>query len=79
LSKRSMEGKSLTADLPQLVAAALRFLSVVVKMGSHREMFAAKETLNVFCQQIILPNMSLRRTFILTYSHDLHPLTTSRA
>ncbi|CAD6568832.1 MAG: importin-alpha export receptor [Tremellales sp. Tagirdzhanova-0007] len=40
---------------------ALRFLSVVVKMGSHREMFAAPDTLRAFCEKIILPNMSIRQ------------------
>ena len=34
---------------------------MVVKMGSHKEMFAARETLNLFCEKIILPNMTLRR------------------
>ena len=29
-------------------------------MGSHREMFAAVETLNQFCEKIILPNMTIR-------------------
>jgi hypothetical protein len=48
-------------------------------MGSHREMFAAKETLNVFCQQIILPNMSLRRKFIPTYPYRINSLMNSRA
>ncbi|WVQ82556.1 hypothetical protein IAT38_004685 [Cryptococcus sp. DSM 104549] len=43
-----------------LVSRALKFLSVVVKMGNHRAMFAAPETLNAFCEKIILPNMSLR-------------------
>jgi exportin-2 (importin alpha re-exporter) len=35
-------------------------LSVVVKMGSHREMFASHDTLKLFCEKIILPNMSIR-------------------
>ncbi|OXB34588.1 importin-alpha export receptor [Cryptococcus neoformans] len=43
-----------------LVSRALRFLSVVVKMGNHRAMFAASETLNAFCEKIILPNMAIR-------------------
>jgi exportin-2 (importin alpha re-exporter) len=46
----------------QLVSRALRFLSVVVKMGSHRDMFSAPDTLRAFCEKIILPNMSIRRT-----------------
>ena len=45
----------------QLVSRALRFLSVVVKMGSRRDMFAAPDTLRAFCEKIILPNMSIRR------------------
>ncbi|KAL7424789.1 importin-alpha export receptor [Cryptotrichosporon argae] len=43
-----------------LVSRALKFLSVVVKMGSHRDMFAAPDTLKAFCEKIILPNMSIR-------------------
>ncbi|OCF31081.1 importin-alpha export receptor [Kwoniella heveanensis BCC8398] len=43
-----------------LVSRALRFLSVVVKMGNHRAMFQAPETLNAFCEKIILPNMAIR-------------------
>lgn len=43
------------------MAKALRFLSVVVKMGSHRDMFSAPDTLNAFCEKIILPNMALQR------------------
>jgi exportin-2 (importin alpha re-exporter) len=44
----------------KLVSRALKFLSVVVKMGSHREMFASPDTLKLFCEKIILPNMSIR-------------------
>lgn len=44
----------------QLVSRALRFLSVIVKMGSHREMFASPDTLKAFCEKIILPNMGMR-------------------
>lgn len=29
-------------------------------MGNRREMFAAPETLNAFCENIILPNMTIR-------------------
>ncbi|WVN85455.1 uncharacterized protein L203_100601 [Cryptococcus depauperatus CBS 7841] len=43
-----------------LVSRALRFLSVVVKMGNHRAMFSAPETLAAFCEKIILPNMAIR-------------------
>ena len=32
----------------------------MVKMGNHRAMFAASETLNAFCEKIILPNMAIR-------------------
>ncbi|RXK37557.1 importin-alpha export receptor [Tremella mesenterica] len=44
-----------------LVSRALRFLSVVVRLGSHRDMFASPETLRAFCEKIILPNMSIRQ------------------
>lgn len=47
----------------QLVSRALKFLSVVVKMGSHRDMFAAPDTLKLFCEKIILPNMMIRGEF----------------
>ncbi|WVR05966.1 hypothetical protein IAU60_002994 [Kwoniella sp. DSM 27419] len=43
-----------------LVSRALRFLSVVVKMGNHRAMFQAPETQTLFCEKIILPNMAIR-------------------
>ena len=45
---------------PQLVAKALKFLSVVVKMGSQRDMFSSPDTLRMFCDKIILPNMIIR-------------------
>ena len=54
----------------QLVSRALRFLSVVVKMGSHRNMFASRDTLNLFCEKIILPNMSLRRECLIPDGAD---------
>ncbi|WWD17783.1 hypothetical protein CI109_102225 [Kwoniella shandongensis] len=44
-----------------LVSRALRFLSVVVKMGNHKAMFQAPETLRAFCEKIILPNMAIRQ------------------
>ncbi|ORY33698.1 Cse1-domain-containing protein [Naematelia encephala] len=44
-----------------LVAKALKFLSVVVKMGNHRDMFSSDDTLRAFCEKIILPNMSIRQ------------------
>ncbi|ORX36025.1 Cse1-domain-containing protein [Kockovaella imperatae] len=44
-----------------LVSRALKFLSVVVKMGDHRDMFSSPATLNMFCERIILPNMTLRQ------------------
>ena len=55
------EENAVNEAFPKLVSKALRFLSVVVKMGSHREMFAAPDTLRAFCEKIILPNMSIRR------------------
>jgi exportin-2 (importin alpha re-exporter) len=56
-----IELQDIMAYIPQLVAKALRFLSVVVKMGNHKDMFAAPETLRAFCERIILPNMALQR------------------
>jgi len=34
---------------------------VVVKMGSHKQLFEAQQTLEDFCRLIILPNMTIRR------------------
>jgi exportin-2 (importin alpha re-exporter) len=45
---------------PQLVSKSLGFLSVVVKMGSHRSLFEAQSTLENFVDRIILPNMVMR-------------------
>ncbi|KAK4688334.1 exportin-2 (importin alpha re-exporter), partial [Tremellales sp. Uapishka_1] len=44
-----------------LVSKALRFLSVVVKMGSHKDMFGSRDTFTAFCEKIILPNMAIRQ------------------
>jgi exportin-2 (importin alpha re-exporter) len=49
-----------TDDVPQLVSKSLGFLSVVVKMGSHRSLFEAQSTLENFVDRIILPNMVMR-------------------
>lgn len=44
----------------QLVAKATGFLGVVVKMPSQRALFEAQQTLEAFCEKIVLPNMTLR-------------------
>jgi hypothetical protein len=49
-----------TDSLLQLVSKSLGFLSVVVKMGSHRSLFEAQSTLENFVDRIILPNMVMR-------------------
>jgi exportin-2 (importin alpha re-exporter) len=51
------------------VGKALGFLSVVVKMGSHKQLFEAQQTLEDFCRLIILPNMTIRRkpNFVLLF------------
>lgn len=54
---------------------ALGFLSVVVKMGSHKQLFEAQQTLEDFCRLIILPNMTIRGGFVLDYQHDRLVLT----
>lgn len=46
--------------MPQLVVRALGFLSVVVKMGSHRQLFESQQTLEDFCRLIVLPNITIR-------------------
>jgi exportin-2 (importin alpha re-exporter) len=58
---RMLSGVGLGTREDVLVSRALRFLSVVVKMGSHRDLFAAPETLRGFCERIVLPNMAIRR------------------
>ncbi|KAK4706174.1 exportin-2 (importin alpha re-exporter), partial [Phenoliferia sp. Uapishka_3] len=52
-------GKSVKYDI--LVAKATGFLSVVVKMPSQKALFESQQTLEAFCQKIILPNMTLRK------------------
>ncbi|ORY84121.1 putative importin-alpha export receptor [Leucosporidium creatinivorum] len=43
-----------------LVAKATSFLGVVVKMPSQRSLFESQQTLEAFCEKIVLPNMTLR-------------------
>lgn len=45
----------------QLVAKATGFLGVVVKMPSQKHLFQEQQTLEAFCEKIILPNMTLRK------------------
>jgi hypothetical protein len=45
---------------PQLVARATSFLGTVVKMPSQRSLFENQQTLEAFCEKIVLPNMTLR-------------------
>ncbi|GAA5820705.1 hypothetical protein JCM11251_003120 [Rhodosporidiobolus azoricus] len=49
-----------------LVARATSFLGTVVKMPSQRALFEAQQTLEAFCEKIVLPNMTLR-----TFEEDL--------
>ncbi|BGP16685.1 hypothetical protein JCM10213_000398 [Rhodosporidiobolus nylandii] len=44
-----------------LVARATAFLAVVVKMPSQRSLFDNQQTLEAFCEKIVLPNMTLRQ------------------
>jgi len=44
----------------QLVAKATAFLGTVVKMPAQRELFENQQTLEAFCEKIVLPNMTLR-------------------
>jgi hypothetical protein len=53
------------------VFKAVRFLSVVVKMGSKRELFQDQGTLESFAQKIVLPNMQLRRECAGVLSGDV--------
>ncbi|GAA6039444.1 hypothetical protein JCM8097_009549 [Rhodosporidiobolus ruineniae] len=43
-----------------LVARATSFLGTVVKMPSQRALFDNQQTLEAFCEKIVLPNMTLR-------------------
>ncbi|GAA5967687.1 hypothetical protein JCM11641_005736 [Rhodosporidiobolus odoratus] len=49
-----------------LVARATSFLGTVVKMPSQRALFDNQQTLEAFCEKIVLPNMTLR-----TFEEDL--------
>jgi exportin-2 (importin alpha re-exporter) len=44
----------------QLVAKATAFLGTVVKMPSQKPLFESQQTLEAFCEKIVLPNMTLR-------------------
>jgi len=46
--------------MSQLVSKATGFLGVVVKMPSQRALFESQQTLEAFCEKIVLPNMTLR-------------------
>ncbi|GAA5843511.1 hypothetical protein JCM9279_000773 [Rhodotorula babjevae] len=43
-----------------LVAKATAFLGTVVKMPTQRDLFDNQQTLEAFCEKIVLPNMTLR-------------------
>ncbi|KAK4047944.1 importin-alpha export receptor [Microbotryomycetes sp. JL221] len=43
-----------------LVSKATGFLGVVVKMSSQKTLFESQQTLEAFCEKIVLPNMTLR-------------------
>ncbi|GAA6061481.1 hypothetical protein JCM10212_002560 [Sporobolomyces blumeae] len=43
-----------------LVSKATSFLGTVVRMPSQRSLFEAQQTLEAFCEKIVLPNMTLR-------------------
>ncbi|KAI8903551.1 Cse1-domain-containing protein [Gorgonomyces haynaldii] len=45
-----------------LVSKALGFLTSVVKLPRHKQLFEAPETLQRICTDIVLPNMTLRET-----------------
>lgn len=51
-------GKGVKYDI--LVSKATGFLGVVVKMPSQRALFESQQTLEAFCEKIVLPNMTLR-------------------
>lgn len=51
------------------------FLTSVVRVERHQQLFRSDETLKQFCEKIVLPNMTLRgvlSVMILVFGHDLH-------
>ncbi|SJX63336.1 probable CSE1-Nuclear envelope protein that mediates the nuclear export of importin alpha [Sporisorium reilianum f. sp. reilianum] len=51
---------TLSQKYDTLVSKAVGFLSIVVRMGSSREMFQSTQTLEQLCSAIILPNIAIR-------------------
>ncbi|CAG8633479.1 3139_t:CDS:10, partial [Ambispora leptoticha] len=53
-----------------LVSKAMGFLTTVVRLERYRPLFQSEETLQQFCERIILPNMSLRESDEELFSED---------
>lgn len=53
-------GTSLEAKNDLLVSKAIGFLTSVVKPARHKALFSNADILNQICQNIVLPNMTLR-------------------
>ncbi|CAG8478060.1 8971_t:CDS:10 [Ambispora gerdemannii] len=53
-----------------LVSKAMGFLTTVVRLERYRTLFQNEETLQQFCERIILPNMSLRESDEELFSED---------
>ncbi|KAI8459413.1 Cse1-domain-containing protein [Phakopsora pachyrhizi] len=53
-----------------LVSKAIRFLSVVVRMQSQKNLFESQSTLEAFCEKIVLPNMFLRDFEVEMFEED---------
>ncbi|RUP48679.1 Cse1-domain-containing protein [Jimgerdemannia flammicorona] len=45
-----------------LVSKAMSFLTSVVRIERHKELFQSDDTLKQFCEKIVLPNMTLRES-----------------
>lgn len=60
VSRLDADTDSVAFRFHQLVAKATGFLAVVVKMPSQRALFQDPNTLRQFCENIVLPSMTLR-------------------
>ncbi|KAI5826864.1 Cse1-domain-containing protein [Schizophyllum commune Tattone D] len=53
-----------------LVAQSLRFISVAIRSGLYRDLFAAKETIAQLVQGVVVPNVALREHEVEQFEDD---------
>ncbi|CAF0901978.1 unnamed protein product [Adineta ricciae] len=53
---------NLSPAFDELVGTAMKFLSTLAARSHHCSMFEGGDTLKIVCEQVILPNLSLRET-----------------